>query len=98
MSVDGSYKVTINSPMGARDVTLALAVDGDSVSGSLSGQDGEQDFSGGSVSGNDIKFAIDMTRPMPMKLEWAGTVDGDSISGTIQLGSFGEASFSGSRA
>ena len=98
MAVDGSYKCTINSPMGSRDVTLNLTADGDSLSGSMEGQDGTQEFSGGSISGNDASWKVDMTRPMPMTLECSATVDGDSISGTVKLGAFGEASFSGTRA
>jgi hypothetical protein len=39
-----------------------------------------------------------MTSPMPMKLEFAAEVDGDAISGTVKLGAFGNATFSGTRA
>ncbi len=98
MSSDGDWKVTINSPMGAREATLTLKTDGDSLSGSLAGQQGTQDFEGGTVDGDNLTWVVDMTQPMPMKLECSGTVDGDNISGTIKLGAFGEASFSGSRA
>ena len=35
---------------------------------------------------------------MAMTLEFSATVDGDSISGDVKLGAFGNASFSGSRA
>jgi hypothetical protein len=98
MSVDGSYKITINSPMGSRDATLTLAADGDSLSGKMDGQDGVQEFTGGTASGNDVTWTMELTKPMPMKLECSGTVDGDAISGTVKLGAFGEASFSGNRA
>lgn len=97
MSADGSWKVTINSPMGAQEATLTLKTDGDSLSGSLDGPQGTQDFEGGTVDGDNLTWVVDMTQPMPMKLECSGTVDGDNISGTIKLGAFGEASFSGSR-
>ena len=35
---------------------------------------------------------------MPMTLEFSATVDGDNISGSVKLGAFGTASFSGTRA
>jgi hypothetical protein len=35
---------------------------------------------------------------MPIKLEFSAEVNGDEISGTVKLGAFGNASFSGSRA
>ena len=50
MSADGSWKVTINSPMGAQEATLTLKTDGDSLSGSLDGPQGTQDFEGGTVT------------------------------------------------
>ena len=98
MSVDGSYKCTINSPLGSRDATLTFAQDGDNLSGSMEGQDGTQKFSSGSVNGNDVAWSMDITRPIAMTLDCSGTVDGDSISGKIKLGAFGEATFSGIRA
>ena len=33
-----------------------------------------------------------------MTLEFSATVDGDAITGTVKLGAFGEAEFSGTRA
>ena len=33
-----------------------------------------------------------------MTLEFSGTIDGDKLSGSVALGAFGSASFSGKRA
>jgi len=41
---------------------------------------------------------VNMTSPMPIKVEATATVDGDSISGEAKLGAFGTATFEGSRA
>lgn len=98
MSADGKWNVTINSPMGAQQAELTLVTDGGSLSGSMSGPQGTQEFSGGTVDGNNLEWVVDMTSPMPMKLETTATVDGDSISGNVKLGAFGEATFSGTRA
>ena len=98
MSADGSWNVTINSPMGAQQATLNLKIDGESLSGSMVGAQGTQEFEGGTVDGNNLSWVVDMTQPMPMKLEIDATVDGDSIGGKVKLGAFGEASFSGARA
>ena len=98
MSADGKWGITLNSPMGAQQAELTLVSDGDSLSGSLSGPQGTQEFTGGTVNGNELTWTVQMTSPMPMKLETTATVDGDSISGKVKLGSFGEATFTGSRA
>ncbi len=98
MSIAGDYKVTMNSPMGAQDATLTLAVDGDSLSGKIAGPQGTQEFDGGTIDGNALAWKINMTQPMPMTLEFDANVDGDAIKGNVKLGSFGNATFEGSRA
>ena len=98
MSADGSWNVTINSPMGAQEAVVTLVTDGSTLSGSMdSGVQGTHEFSGGTVDGDAVTFGIDMTKPMPMKLEVTGTVSGDSIEGSVKLGAFGNATFSGTR-
>ena len=98
MSADGSWNCTINSPMGAQEATITLATDGGSLSGTMAGDQGTQEFSGGTVDGNNLEWEVQMTSPMPMTLEISATVDGDSISGNVKLGAFGNASFEGARA
>ena len=98
MAVDGTYKVDINSPMGTQSATLTLKTDGSSLSGSSAGAQGTQDFDGGTVDGNDFAFSMSLSGPMgQIQLDFKGTVDGDDISGNVQLGSYGSASFKGSR-
>lgn len=98
MSADGNWNITVNSPMGAQQATLALKTDGDSLSGSMAGAQGTQAFTGGRVDDNHLAWQVQMTRPMPMTLDITATVDGDKISGKVKLGAFGDASFSGTRA
>tara|TARA_E500000331_G_scaffold327477_1_gene346467 strand:- start:2155 stop:2451 length:297 start_codon:yes stop_codon:yes gene_type:complete len=97
MSVAGSFQVTINSPLGDREATLNLDVADDVVSGSLHSDDVSQEFTGGAANGSEVTWEMDLTRPMPLHLICSATVDGDSISGVIQLGAFGNANFSGTR-
>ncbi len=99
MSVDGTWNVTLSTPMGSRNATLQLQSAGADLSGSWSGQQGSQDFSGGKVDGNNLEWTVNMSGPMgQMALAFKGVVDGDQLNGTVQLGSFGSGSFSGTRA
>lgn len=98
MSADGDWNVTINSPMGAQQAVLTLATDGGALSGKMAGAQGTQEFEGGTVDGDNLEWEVNMTQPMPIKLEIKATVEGDAISGTVKMGAFGEASFSGARA
>ena len=98
MSADGSWDCTINSPMGAQKATLTLVTDGVNLSGTMAGDQGTQEFSGGTVDGDNLVWEVQMTSPMPMTLEISATVNGDEISGNVKLGAFGNATFEGSRA
>ncbi|HKI73417.1 MAG TPA: hypothetical protein VJ998_02175 [Pseudomonadales bacterium] len=98
MTVDGDWKVKMNSPMGAQEATLTLAADGGSLSGKIVGPQGTQEFTGGTVDGGNVAWKISLTQPMPMDLEFSGAVDGDAISGNVKLGAFGNATFEGTRA
>lgn len=98
MSVDGNWKVTMNTPMGSRDVNLTLKQDGDNLSGSWGGAQGTQEFSGGKVDGDTLTWAVTMSGAMgQMELQFKGKVDGDNLSGDVQFGSFGSGTFSGTR-
>jgi len=98
MSADGTWKTVMNTPMGAQNGTMQLATDGGKLTGTLSGPQGEIQLKDGTVDGNSLTFKADITSPMAMTLEFSATVDGDAISGSVKLGAFGNASFTGTRA
>ena len=98
MSADGTWNTTMNTPMGAQDATLTLATDGNQLTGKMAGPQGELELQDGSVDGDNLSWKADITTPMAMTLEFSATVSGDEISGSVKLGAFGNASFSGTRA
>ncbi|MEE9279046.1 MAG: hypothetical protein V3V67_02615 [Myxococcota bacterium] len=98
MSADGTWNITMNTPMGAQPGTLTLKTSGDSLEGKLESTQGAQDIADGKVDGNSLSWNVNMTQPMAMKLEFTATLDGDKISGNVSLGSFGNATFEGTRA
>ena len=94
--VDGSYDVTVKSPLGDQKSTLTVKSDGDSFTGTNAGAMGSNDISG-QVSGNTLTWKQEMTVPMPMTLEMTATVDGDTVSGTVGAGAFGSFPLAGTR-
>jgi len=97
MSVPGVYDVTFDTPMGSQQAVLTLKDEGGSLAGTFSGPMGAQDFSGGTIDGDSATWNVEVTTPMAMTLEFSATVDGDNIDGSIVLGSFGNATFNGTR-
>lgn len=98
MSADGTWNTTMNTPMGAQQGTLTLATEGNTLTGKLSGPQGDIDLEDGTVDGDNLSWKANITSPMAMTLEFNATVSGDDINGTVKLGAFGDASFTGTRA
>ncbi len=98
MSVDGMWNVTLNSPMGAQAGTLELVTDGPTLTGTMSGPQGNLELENGIVDGENLSWTVNMIQPMPITIEATAVVDGDEISGEANLGAFGTATFTGTRA
>ena len=98
MSVDGKWNITINSPMGAQKATLDLKADGATLTGTQAAAQGSMAIANGKVDGNTISWAVSITSPMPMTLEFSGKVEGDALAGNVKAGAFGSFPFSGGRA
>ena len=86
--VDGTYEVTVKSPLGDQKSTLTVKSDGNTFTGTNSGAMGSADVSG-EVNGNTLTWKQSMTVPMPMTLDMTATVEGDGITGTVGAGAFG---------
>lgn len=98
MAVDGVYEVEIATPMGKRTTKVTLKSSGEVLSGTVASEMGTVNFDGGKVDSNNVAWSVSVSGPMgQMKLDYSGKVEGDNISGTVQLGQFGSAPFTGKR-
>ena len=96
MSADGKWKITINTPMGAQELTADITTSGDSFTGKTEGRMGSGEVSG-KVAGDTLTWNTDITQPMPMTLNFEAKVDGDKMTGNVKLGAFGNAALTGDR-
>ncbi len=97
MSADGTWNMTMNTPMGAQSATLELKTNGDSLEGSMAGPQGTVALEEGKVDGDSLSWKITAAQ-MNMVIEFSATVDGDKMTGEAELGSFGKATLEGTRA
>ena len=98
MSVAGTYDCVTKTPMGDQKSKFTVNVDGDSFTGQNAGAMGSMDVVDGKVDGNTLTWTMNMTVPMPMKLEASATIDGDTLTGNINAGAFGAMPMNGTRA
>ena len=96
-NVSGAYDVTIKSPMGDQKSVFTVNAAGDSFTGNVAGALGSMDVEDGKVDGNTLSWKMQLKVPMPMSLDCTATVDGDSITGSVNAGAFGAMPMSGTR-
>jgi len=98
MSVDGNWKITVQTPMGPQDSTLTLTSDGTNLSGTQAAANGgSAEIEDGTINGNQLSWNARITKPISMTLEFSGSIDGDTIAGSVKFGMMGSGSFAGAR-
>ncbi len=97
MPADGTWNITVDTPMGSRTTTIELKADGDKLEGTQSEGSNKTAITEGRADGDHVSWKIAIADPMPMTLEFTGKVEGDKISGKADTGMFGSFPFSGTR-
>jgi hypothetical protein len=97
MALDGSYDCITKSPMGDQKSVFTVTTDGATFTGQNAGQMGSLDVEDGTVDGNTLSWKMSMKVPMPMSLTCTATIDGDTLTGTINAGAFGSMPMTGTR-
>lgn len=98
MAVDGNWNLTMTTPMGERQATLSLKQAGGALTGTQGADGNTAEIFDGTVSGDAVNWKVSITNPMPLTLEFIGTVSGNSMSGEMGIGPMGSFPFNGVRA
>jgi hypothetical protein len=96
-NVTGNWKLTIETPNGPGTPSLVLKQEGEKLTGTYKGRFGESPLEG-TVKGNEIKFTVKVNaQGNELAIEYAGTLEGDTMKGKVKFGEFGEGTFSGKK-
>ena len=98
MAVVGNWNLTMTTPMGERQATLTLKEAGGTLTGTQGAEGNTAEIFDGTVNGDNVSWKVSITNPMPLTLEFTGTVAGDSINGEMGIGPMGSFPFTGARA
>lgn len=80
----GTWKATMETPMGSQSNTFVLKVDGNKLTGTLANDMmGSQQISDGKVDGDKISFSVNTDFGV---ITYAGTVKGDTLKLTMTAG------------
>ena len=95
--VDGAYDCVTKTPLGDQASVFTIVSNGDTFHGTNASPLGSMDVKDGKVDGNRVTWRMDMPLLMPMKLACEGIIDGDTITASIDTGSYGIIAMSGKR-
>lgn len=97
MALDGNYDCITKSPLGDQKSVFTVTTSGDTFTGVNAGAMGSMDVEDGKIDGNKLTWVMNMKVPMPMTLTCEATIDGDTLTGTVNAGAFGSMAMSGTR-
>jgi len=93
-NVKGNWNMNVETSVGSGSPEFDLNhVNQTTLAGTYKGQLGEEKVKG-TIKGNKIHLEFDINGNL---IEYDGTVDGDSMKGSVKLGSMGEGTFTGAR-
>lgn len=95
--MDGSWDLTMNTPVGERKATLNLTSADGVLTGSQVVEGASSEIFEGKVSGDDVAWKVSIKVPVPLTLAFSGKVSGDTISGKLGIGPMGTFGFTGTR-
>jgi len=96
--IAGTWNMAFNSDQGSQSGTLTIQQDGEAFSGSISGDQGELPFEGGTITGNAVEWVLEIdVGGQFLEIEVQGTVDGDEMSGSIDFGGYGGGDWTATR-
>lgn len=94
-TVVGKWTVTVKGPTGPMDSALVLEEKGDGLGGTQSGDGNTDPIDEITYDANtgDIFWINKIKKPMKLKLQFKGTVEGDTMSGKVKTGFMGSFPF-----
>jgi imidazolonepropionase-like amidohydrolase len=98
--VDGTWALTVRAPQGSVAIQVTLRAEDGRITGTFSGDRGSGDIKSGTLDGNNVEFTISANAQNEAEAsDWVfrGTLDGDSMSGTVTT-TIGNFEFTGSKA
>ena len=95
--VTGTWELMVESPMGTRPSDAVFTQTGEALGGKMVSPRGETPLTG-TLKGDAIAFGINVNvQGQNLQIDYTGTVTGDTMSGTVVFGSFGDGKWTGKR-
>jgi imidazolonepropionase-like amidohydrolase len=94
----GTWTMTLTSPQGPLDITMTITQSGPSFTGTMTSMMGTLGIDEGRIAGRTATWSMTMQfGGQSITMNYRGQVEGNRMTGTAELGSFGTATFTAER-
>lgn len=95
--VSGDWEITVSTQRGEMTWDVHFDQEEGKLTVTMSGPRGETTGEG-TITGNKIEWTITRSTPQgEMTMTWSGEVEGNTMSGEVQFGSFGSSTWEGTK-
>ena len=98
VTLEGTWNVVVKGPTGPQPAVLVLEKSGDTYTGSQSGQGSTTPIADFKLTGNKVYWVNHVTKPMKIKVEFNGELNGNVLSGKAKAGFMGSYPFTATKA
>ena len=92
----GSWQFEVHHAAGVSTPSVTITQKEGKLTGKYVGSYGESVLTG-SIKGNEFTFSVEIGTEQKVTVVYTGTVDKDSVKGSVTLGELGEGTFTGKR-
>lgn len=95
-TLTGTWALDVQHSAGTSTPTVTITQTGEQLAGKYVGSYGESVLTG-SIKGADFTFSVEIGTEQKVTVVYTGTLDGDTVRGSLTMGEMGEGTFTGKR-
>lgn len=95
-TLTGTWAFEVHHSAGVSTPTVTITQKGEKLAGKYVGSYGESVLTG-SMNGIDFTFSVEIGAEQKITVVYTGTLEGDSVKGSLTMGEMGEGTFTGKR-
>jgi hypothetical protein len=96
-TMTGTWVLETHHSAGVSTPTVTITQTGERLSGKYVGSYGESELTGNIKDNKEFTFRVEIGTEQKVTVVYTGTLDGDTIKGSMTMGEMGEGTFTGKR-
>jgi hypothetical protein len=95
--IGGAWQCSVDTPFGVRNFSVEITPSGEQFQALVKGNFGEMLVTDGTIIGDEMKWSMAITTPVPMTFNCKAEVSDGTLNGTVSAGVFGKYPLKGHR-